>query len=130
MTKKIKYELFKGPIMATVKVLGMYQGLPTYGTRSFFMWICFGLPFIPIFKYSSNLENHVPPILLLIYFVLYAIQTFILGRFISKISRQWTLEEYEKLTPDKVTFPFIFALGIHSLFHFLLFSLINNLFDV
>lgn len=130
MTKKIKNELFKGPIMATVKALGMYQGLPTYGTRSFFTWICFGLPFMPIFIYSSNLDNEVPSLLLIIYFLLYIIETFILGRYISKTGRQWSLKEYEKLTSDQIMFPFIFALGTHSLFHFILFLSINNILHV
>jgi len=116
--------------MATVKALGMYQGLPTYGTRSFFMWICFGLPFIPIFKYSSIAENEVPSLLLIIYFPLYIIQTFILGRYISKTGKQWTIKEYDKLTSDQVTFPFIFALGIHSLFHFLVFWAINKILHI
>lgn len=127
MPKKIKHELFKGPIMATCKVFGLYSGLPTYGMQSLFMWICFGLPFIPIFKYSSYEVNHVPAMLVVIYFVLYLIQTFILGRYIAKIGKQWALNEYDKLTSDQITFPFIFALGMHALFHFILFVLINKI---
>ncbi len=112
--------------MATVKALGMYSGLPTYGMQSFFMWICFGLPFIPIFKYSSIVDNLVPPMLVVIYFILYLIQTFILGRYIAKIGRQWKRKEYDKLKSDQITFPFIFTLGMHALFHFILFSSINQ----
>lgn len=113
--------------MATCKVFGLYSGLPTYGMQSFFMWICFGLPFIPIFKFSSYENNHVHPMLGVIYFVLYLIQTFILGRYIAKIGRQWTQKEYDKLKSDQITFPFIFALGMHALFHFVLFVAINKM---
>lgn len=126
MPKKIKHELFKGPIMATVKVLGMYSGLPTYGIRIFFFQICFGLPFVPIFIYGSKAENLVPFMFLVIYFICYLFQTFFLGRYISKIGKQWSYKEYKKLSSDQITFPFIFALLLYGLFHFILFISINE----
>lgn len=126
MPKKIKHELFKGPIMAIVKVLGMYSSLPTYGIRILFFQICFGLPFIPIFIYGSKAENLVPPILFVIYFIGYIIQTYFLGRYLSKIGRQWSYKEYKKLSSDQITFPFIFALLLHGFSHFILFISINE----
>lgn len=113
--------------MATVKMLGMYTGLPTYGMRSLLIWVCFGLPFLPIFQFASNPDNEVPVQLLPIYFPLYLIQTFLLGKYISRIGRQWSLKEYNQLKTDQVTFPFIFALGMHSFFHFILFASINEI---
>ena len=122
---KIKHELFKGPIMATVKLLGLYSSLPTYSFQVLFMLLFFGLPFFPIFKYSSVAENEIPAFLVFIYFIFYLIFTLILGKYISRLGKQWPKKEYDKLNTDQVTFPFILVLGILALFHFLLFISIN-----
>jgi len=112
--------------MAIVKVLGLYQGFPNYGTRTIYFWFGIGLPLIPIFYYYTNPENEVNSLLLFMYLPFFLIQSFFIVRYISKIGKQWPINEYEKLTPDQVTFPFIFAIGIYGLFHFTLFLLING----
>lgn len=113
--------------MATVKVLGMYPDMPLYGMKSLLIWVCFGLPFLPIFLVYGESEMKATIIQIAVYFPLYLIQTFLLGIYISRIGRQWSLKEYDKLTTDQVTFPFLLALGLHGLFHYVLFSLINQL---
>ena len=127
MAKKKKFALFKVPIMAVNKMFGVYSGMPTYGMKSLLVWVFFGLPFLPIFKSYLPPEDEITNALLVIYFPLYILQTFFLGRYISKLGRQWTIKEYEQLKTDQVTFPFLFVLGVHCVFHFMLFSLIHTI---
>lgn len=127
MPQNLKHERFKKPIMATVKVLGLYPGVPSYSSGVILMWLCFGLPFCPIYIYATNLANDVPLKLLLFYFPLYVIQTIFLGKFIVKTGNQWSTEEYKNLTSDQVVFPFIFTLGMHGLFQLILFLVFKNI---
>jgi len=86
------------------------------------MYVCFVLPILPTL-FMANYEK-APPLLILLYLPVYLVLTYFYGRYIAKVGMQWSKKEYDKLTSDQVTFPFLFAVGSYALFHFIIFKLI------
>lgn len=115
-------EILKVSIMATIKVIGLTPGLPTYNNR-FLFFIAVILPFIPIYKYSETIDEKSISLVLLFYLVFYLMLNLILIRFIKKVGKRWSEDEYKNLRPDQITFPFILVMMINTLFHFGLFYL-------
>ena len=109
--------------MAVVKVLGLYSTAPAYHTGGFIIYVCFILPILPTLFITVN-GNDSSKWFFFVYLPIYLVQTFIFGKYIVKVGLQWTLKEYDAMTPDQVTFPFIFAITCHGLFHFIIFKVI------
>lgn len=123
--KEMNCEIFKAPIMATVKVTGMMPGIPTYDTRILF-FVAVVLPFFPIYKFSETFKDDSIFILLFIYVIFYLIFNIVLTQLIKKIGRRWSKEEYENLKPDQITFPFILVMFLNSTFHFGIYYLLTK----
>lgn len=121
------WELFKAPIMATIKVTGLMPGIPTYNTR-FLFYIAVILPFFPIYKYSETYEDESIIILVFVYFLFYLIFSILFTQIIKRIGKRWSEEEYERLKPDQITFPFILVMILNATFHFGLFFIISKVF--
>jgi len=122
----MNWEIFKAPIMATIKVTGMMPGIPTYDTRILF-FVAVILPFFPLYKYSESYDDESVLIVLFVYFFFYLIFNVVLIHFIKKIGKRWSKDEYKNLKQDQVTFPFILVMIINSSFHFGIFYLVTKI---
>lgn len=122
----MNWEIFKAPIMATVKVVGLMPGVPTFNTRIIF-YIAVILPFLPIYKYAETYKDDSLLFVLAGYFIFYLIFNIVITQFIKKIGKRWSKKEYEQLKYDQITFPFILVMILSASFHFGLFCLITKI---
>ena len=103
--------------MAVISVAGLMPGFLTYDTRIIF-YVAVVLPFLPIYFYTETLMHDSVFSVLPVYFIFYLIFTVVMTQFIKKIGKRWSKEEYEKLKPDQITFPFIVVTLVNSVLHF------------
>jgi hypothetical protein len=123
----MNWDFFKVPIMATIKVTGMMTGIPQINTK-FLYFVVVILPFIPIYKYASTFDDEFSIILVFFYFLFYLVSNIFFTKFIKKIGKRWSKEEYDNIKSDQITFPFILVLLLNTLFHFGFFLLISKFF--
>ncbi|MBI1835643.1 MAG: hypothetical protein HYR91_00105 [Flavobacteriia bacterium] len=104
--------------MAINKVIGSFADTSIYGIKKLYFLMFFGVPSLPIFKYSFGFENSKINLLAFCYIIFEVISTIILGNYIVKLGKKWSLKEYEKIPSDQIMFPFLFSVGYLTLIHF------------
>lgn len=120
------YHNYKGIIMAFNKVIR----LGSEHNQIFFWRIILALlllPFIPIVYYIKVYISEKLIVVGIFYFILYLFISVFLANYLVKIGKTWNEKEYDELTPDMTTFPFLLFLIIYGSFNFTVFYLISLL---
>ena len=124
----MNWELLKAPILATVKFTGLMPGIPSYSTR-ILLFISVILPFLPIYKFAETFEDETIYIFMCGYFLFYLIVCIVFTQQIKRIGKRWPKEEYENLTSDQITFPFMLVMIVNATGHFCLFYVLTSTFN-